>query len=110
MMKKCLLAGVLMYVCSFSAVAQKRGERMSPEEMTDRKVEQLDKALNLDDSQEKSIRELYAAFYKQRPKKEERKAKVEALNKAVSALLTDEQKKTFQALNEAPARKGGKRK
>lgn len=90
--------------------AQKRGQRLSPEEMVNKKVEQLDKVLTLTDSQEKSVRSLYTDFYSKAIKREERKAKLDELNKSIEALLTDEQKKAFMEWNSKKAERASKRK
>lgn len=97
-MKKLFFCGVMMVLCSLPMSAQKVRQRLSPEEMVNRKVEQLDKKLELTDSQEVEIRKLYAGFYSQQIKREDRKAKQEALDKSIEALLNDSQKTAFAEL------------
>lgn len=110
-MKKLIFCTLMTVLCSLPMSAQKRGQRLSPEEMVNRKVEQeqLDKVLTLTDSQEKSVRSLYTDFYSKTIKREERKTKMEELNKSIEALLTDEQKKAFTEWNSKKAQRTGKR-
>lgn len=109
-MKKLIFCTLMTVLCSLPMSAQKRGQRLSPEEMVNKKVEQLDKVLTLTDSQEKSVRSLYTDFYSKAIKREERKAKLDELNKSIEALLTDEQKKTFTEWNSKKAERASKRK
>ena len=59
---------------------------------------------------EKSVRSLYTDFYSKAIKREERKAKLDELNKSIEALLTDEQKKAFTEWNSKKAERASKRK
>lgn len=108
-MKK-LAVLVLVALLGFgSASAQRNGDRrqMSVEQ----KVSNLKKELNLTDEQTAKVTVLYTDFEKKvksagENSREQMKSEREELEKQVQALLTDEQKKTYQEMQ--AKRSGGK--
>lgn len=102
-MKKILLVALVAMLGMQSADAQRKGgNTRTPEQM----VEKLDEKLNLTDEQEKQITTLYTDFFKQELSREERRTAMQELNKKIEALLTDEQKTTFEQMKkERPQRK-----
>lgn len=102
-MKKILFLALVAMLGMQPANAQRKGgNTRTPEQM----VEKLDKKLNLTDEQEKQITTLYTDFFKQDLSREERRTAMQELEKKIAALLTDEQKTTFEQMKkERPQRK-----
>ncbi|MGN0281907.1 MAG: Spy/CpxP family protein refolding chaperone [Prevotella sp.] len=101
MKKIVLVAAIALF--SFGSMSAQRGgkQRMTPEEQ----VERMSKELNLTSDQKKKITALYTDFQKKREaagqdSREQMRTEREKLNKEVNALLTDEQKKKFESMNQ----------
>ena len=87
-MKKLLLLMALTAMFGISADAQKRGgQKLTPEQRVEKRMEQLDSKLKLSDEQKQNIKSLYTDFFSQ-------------------DLLDDSQKKTFSEMN---SRKAGRK-
>lgn len=94
-MKKILFFALMAVICAQTIDAQRRGgEKRTPEQV----VERLDKKLDLTDDQEKQITELYKEFFSQKISREDRKSKMDELNKKISSILNDEQKLKFEEM------------
>lgn len=99
-MKKLLLLMALTAMFGISADAQKRGgQKLTPEQRVEKRMEQLDSKLKLSDEQKQDIKSLYTDFFSQDISREERRSKMEELNTRISNLLDDSQKKTFSEMN-----------
>lgn len=106
-MKKLLLLMALTAMFGISADAQKRdGQKLTPEQRVEKRMEQLDCKLKLSDEQKQNIKSLYTDFFSQDISREERRSKMEELNTKISNLLDDSQKKTFSEMN---SRKEGRK-
>lgn len=106
-MKKLLLLMALTAMFGISADAQKRGgQKLTPEQRVEKRMEQLDSKLKLSDEQKQNIKSLYTDFFSQDISREERRSKMEELNTKISYLLDDSQKKTFSEMN---SRKAGRK-
>lgn len=107
-MKKLLLLMALTAMFGISTDAQKRGgQKLTPEQRVEKRMEQLDSKLKLSDEQKQNIKSLYTDFFSQDISREERRSKMEELNTKISNLLDDSQKKTFSEMNSR--KKGRKR-
>ena len=85
---------------AIGADAQKRGGRkLTPEQRVEKRMEQLDSKLKLSDEQKQNIKALYTDFFSQDISREERKSKTEELNTKISDLLDENQRKTFNEMN-----------
>ncbi|MCI5579920.1 MAG: hypothetical protein MR387_01155 [Phocaeicola plebeius] len=100
------LAVVLCMMGAAAGMAQdsnrQRGERMDPSQ----RIEQMVKQLGLDEAKAKEFRaameEMKPAAGGERPSREEMQKKREAVDKKVKAILTEEQYKKYQKLNQRP--------
>ena len=112
-MKKILIVAFALLMGAGTMSAQQRGggrQRMTVEQT----VAGMTKELNLTEEQQKQITAIYTEFENKRKAngnaevtREQMQAEREALDKQVSAVLTDEQKKKFESMKQA--RKGGGR-
>mgnify|MGYP001523368023 FL=1 len=59
----------------------------------------LSEELNLNDEQKEKIKALYLEFFQTKMEREERKSKMEELNKQIESVLTDEQQTKFKELS-----------
>lgn len=85
---------------AIGADAQKRGgQKLTPEQRVEKRMEQLDSKLKLSDEQKQNIKALYTDFFSQDISREERKSKTEELNTKISNLLDENQRKTFNEMN-----------
>ena len=92
-----------------SADAQKRGgQKLTPEQRVEKRMEQLDSKLKLSDEQKQNIKSLYTDFFSQDISREERRSKMEELNTKISNLLDDSQKKTFSEMTAGRPAKSAK--
>lgn len=83
-----------------------RKQNRTPEQQTEQQVKRLDKKLNLSDQQEKEMKTLYEDFFKeQSASSNNKRAKREELDKKIEALLTDEQKKTYNEMKKEQKQK-----
>lgn len=99
-MKRILLALALTAMFGISADAQKRGgQKLTPEQRVEKRMEQLDSKLKLSDEQKQNIKSLYTDFFSQDISRKERRSKMEELNTKISNMLDDNQKKTFSEMN-----------
>lgn len=106
-MKKLLLLMALTAMFGICADAQKRGgQKLTPEQRVEKRMEQLDSKLKLSDEQKQNIKSLYTDFFSQDVSRGERRSKMEELNTKISNLLDDSQKKTFSEMN---SRKAGRK-
>lgn len=108
-MKKAMLL-VAVALMSFGTISAQRGGGR-PQMSVEDQVKQLKEELNLTDDQTKKVTTLYTDFEKKMKEagegsREQMRAEREKLNQQVEALLTDEQKKTFQQVR---AQRGGGR-
>lgn len=101
-MKKILFWALVAMMSLQNVNAQRKGgNTRTPEQM----VENLDKKLNLTDEQEKQITTLYTEFFKQDLSREERRTAMQEMEKKITDLLTDEQKKAYEQMKkERPQR------
>lgn len=100
-MKKFALLTVLALL-GFGSMSAQRGNRNS-QMSVEKRVERLKKELNLTDNQVKQVTTLYTDFQKkmqsaEKGNREQMRAEREKLNKQVEAVLTDEQKKSFEKM------------
>ncbi|MGM9779304.1 MAG: Spy/CpxP family protein refolding chaperone [Prevotella sp.] len=105
-----MIIAVLVLMGAISTFAQRGGgrQRMTVEEQ----VANMHKELNLTSSQQKKLTALYQDFNNKRQEntqmsREQMRTERENLDKQVSALLTDTQKKKFEEMKKA--RRGGGR-
>ena len=102
-----LLALALTAIIGINADAQRRGgQKLTPEQRVEKRMEMLDSKLKLSDEQKQSIKSLYTDFFSQGISREERRSKMEELNTKISNLLDENQKKTFSEMN---SRKPGRK-
>ena len=103
-MKKILFLALVAMLSVQSADAQSKGgndRKRTPEQI----VKNLDEKLDLTDEQEKQITALYTVFKKELSR-EERRTAMQEVEKKVTSLLTDEQKKAYEQMKkERPQRK-----
>lgn len=59
----------------------------------------LSEELNLNDEQKEKIKTLYLEFFQTKMERDERKSKMEELNKQIESVLTDEQQTKFKELS-----------
>lgn len=59
----------------------------------------LSEELNLNDEQKEKIKALYLEFFQTKMERDERKSKMEELNKQIESVLTDEQQTKFKELS-----------
>ena len=59
----------------------------------------LSEELNLNDEQKEKIKALYLEFFQTKMERDERKSKMEELNKQIESILTDEQQTKFKELS-----------
>ena len=112
-MKKILIVAFALLMGTGIVSAQQRGggrQKMTAEQT----VAGMTKELNLTEEQQKQITAIYTEFENKRKgngnakvTREQMQAEREALDKQVTAVLTDEQKKKFESMKQA--RKGGDR-
>ena len=116
-MKTVVLAMALCLMGAATGMAQRGNGQMDPA----KRIEQMVKKLGLDEAQAKQFREAMAEMRPaarpadgQRPSKEEMekmreemKQKREAVDQKVKAILTEEQYKKYQEMNQRP--QGGRR-
>lgn len=110
-MKKILFFALAVIIGAGTIAAQRsnRGENITVEQ----RVEEMTKQLGLTSEQQTKIKAIYTEHYgKQKQNtgktREEMRAEREKLDKDVSAVLTDEQKKKYQSMKQS-RRGGGKR-
>ena len=110
-MKKILFLALAVMIGAGTMSAQRSGgrQRMTVEQT----VEGLTKELSLTAEQQKKITAIYTDFDNKRKQntdmsREQMQAERDKLDKQVSALLTDEQKKKFETMKQS-RRGGGKR-
>ena len=98
-MKKVVLLAIAVVLGFTTASAQRRQkQQLTPEQRVEKQMQRLDSKLNLTDEQEEEIKKLYTEFFNSKMDREERKSKMDELNKKVESLLTDEQKTTFSEM------------
>ena len=111
-MKKIALFAFVVLMGTGSVFAQREGgrQRMTVEQT----VAGMTKELNLTAEQQKQVTAIYTEFENKRkannnprPSREQMQAEREALDKQVTAVLTDEQKKKYEQLKQT--RRGGGR-
>lgn len=112
-MKKILIVAFALLIGAGTMSSQQGGggrQRMTVEQT----VANMTKELNLTDEQQKQVTAIYTEFENKRKgggnaevTRKQMQAEREALDKQVTALLTDEQKKKFESMKQA--RKGGGR-
>lgn len=113
-MKKLILSLVFIVAFFNLSNAQQRNNGGRPQMDPKVIVKNLDKQLNLTDSQEQSILQLYTEFFKEnknsreKNKREEERLKRDTLNNKIKALLTKEQAVKFEEIlkRRAPQNKG----
>lgn len=120
-MKKILFALVAMMV-TLSAFAQgpQRGERreFKPEEMATRQADRIKQACNIDDkqydklynlflNQSKEMQKQMQAGQGQRMSREEMQKRFEEREKAIKAILTDEQVKAYDKMQQEQRQRRG---
>ena len=98
-MKKILLAAVLACACLQTVNAQEQ-RRANKEEMAEKMVQRMDRALDLNDQQEKDLLAVYKEMFSQRKAaktgdKQERVNKRKEFADKVNAILTEEQQKKW---------------
>ena len=59
----------------------------------------LSEELNLNGEQKEKIKALYLEFFQTKMERDERKSKMEELNKQIESVLTDEQQTKFKELS-----------
>lgn len=96
-MKKVLFLALILVASLQQADAQRRGgkENTTPEQ----RMTKLSEELNLNDEQKEKIKALYLEFFQTQMEREERKSKMEELNKQIESVLTDEQQTKFKELS-----------
>ena len=71
----------------------------TPEQRVEQRMTKLSEELNLNDEQKEKIKALYLEFFQTKMEREERKSKMEELNKQIESVLTDEQQTKFKELS-----------
>lgn len=100
-MKKVLFLAFILVASLQQANAQQRGGKgnMTPEQRVEQRMTKLNDALSLNDEQKEKIQALYLEFFQTKIDRNERKTKMEELNKQIESVLTDEQKTKFKELS-----------
>lgn len=100
-MKKVLFLALILVASLQQADAQGRGEKgnTTPEQRVEQRMTKLNEELNLNDEQKEKIKALYLEFFQTKMEREERKSKMEELNKQIESVLTDEQQTKFKELS-----------
>lgn len=96
-MKKTVWMAMALMAFVATAQAQHRPRNgFTPEQRIEKRLERLDKELDLTDEQEKKIKALYEEFFKDRKgSREDRQEAQKQLDEKVKALLTTEQQEIF---------------
>lgn len=100
-MKKVLFLALILVASLQQVDAQRRGgkENTTPEQRVEQRMTKLSEELNLNDEQKEKIKALYLEFFQTKMEREERKSKMEELNKQIESVLTDEQQTKFKELS-----------
>lgn len=100
-MKKILFVALILVASLQQADAKQRGGKgnMTPEQRVEQRMTKLNDALSLNDEQKEKIQALYLEFFQTKIDRNERKTKMEELNKQIESVLTDEQKTKFKELS-----------
>ena len=100
-MKKVLFLALILVTSLQQVDAQRRGgiENTTPEQRVEQRMTKLSEELNLNDEQKEKIKALYLEFFQTKMEREERKSKMEELNKQIESVLTDEQQTKFKELS-----------
>lgn len=108
-----VIVGICLPVCSQNDTNAFRRTQLTPEKKAERKVESLNRILNLTDKQKSEIQTVYTEFLKScmgasdnKPKRQLKCEEREKLNKQIEALLTNEQIALFR--EKCQQRPGGK--
>ncbi len=81
-MKKVVLLAITVVLGFTTASAQRRQkQQLTPEQRVEKQMQRLDSKLNLTDEQEEEIKKLYTEFFNSKVNREERKSKMDELNK-----------------------------
>ena len=109
-MKNIIVSALLAIVCLQPAIAQKQRPAQRQKATPEQFVKKMDKALQLNDKQEKQILAIYQDLYKERKSaknvtREERKAMKADLNKKLSEVLTEEQMTKWKKIEKKQAKK-----
>lgn len=108
-MRKLMIIAVLIGTTFVQAHAQKRGnQQINPEQLAERMSERMAEKLDLSEEQKKEIYALHldeaqkrkVQFEARKEEREAMKAEREAHQKKIAALLTPEQKATWEAMKE----------
>lgn len=101
-MKKFIFAAFIALATTVMATAQnergERGNRMSPKQRTEQRINRMDKELKLSDNQKKQIRTYFADFNKKKLRGEERKTGMKQLNEQIMSVLNAEQQKGYKKM------------
>lgn len=100
-MKKVLFLALILVASLQQADAQHLGGKgnTTPEQRVEQRMTKLSEELNLNDEQKEKIKALYLEFFQTKMEREERKSKMEELNKQIESVLTDEQQTKFKELS-----------
>lgn len=100
-MKKVLFLAFILVASLQQTNAQQRGGKgnMTPEQRVEQRMTKLSEELNLNDEQKEKIKALYLEFFQTKMERDERKSKMEELNKQIESVLTDEQQTKFKELS-----------
>lgn len=100
-MKKVLFLALIFVASLQQADAQHLGGKgnTTPEQRVEQRMTKLSEELNLNDEQKEKIKALYLEFFQTKMEREERKSKMEELNKQIESVLTDEQQTKFKELS-----------
>lgn len=92
-MKKVLFLALILVASLQQADVQRLGGKgnTTPEQRVEQRMTKLSEELNLNDEQKEKIKALYLEFFQTKMEREERKSKMEELNKQIESVLTDEQ-------------------
>lgn len=107
-MKRIYLLLAVMIMATAGAYAQRPD--MNPKERVENQLKRLDDQLDLTKDQEKKIRVILEEFHKGGPApREDMPARRKEMNKKISEVLTDSQKKIYSEMSAFP-KPGGRRK
>lgn len=100
-MKKVLFLAFILVASLQQTNAQQRDGKgnMTPEQRVEQRMTKLSEELNLNDEQKEKIKTLYLEFFQTKMERDERKSKMEELNKQIESVLTDEQQTKFKELS-----------
>lgn len=119
---KFLAVIALFFTVNFTAFAQQRGEPLDPEQMAEKQTAQMVEKLDLDEAQASKVKEINLIYAKRmqeahednrdnREAMKEIRTAIESEKSAdLSLILTDDQLKAYQDMEQNRGKRGGARK